>query len=51
VQIITDAMRDLNTVSLLDEETRAAVLAAFEHAMHSSFGELSHVSDCETDLR
>ncbi|KAH6855478.1 major facilitator superfamily domain-containing protein [Chaetomium sp. MPI-CAGE-AT-0009] len=36
-KIIMDAMRDLNTVSLLDEETRGAVLAAFEHAMHSSF--------------
>ncbi|KAK3290240.1 uncharacterized protein B0H64DRAFT_61170 [Chaetomium fimeti] len=36
-KIIMDAMRDLNTVGLLDQETRAAVLAAFEHAMHSSF--------------
>ncbi|KAH6628910.1 major facilitator superfamily domain-containing protein [Chaetomium tenue] len=36
-KIIEDAMRDLQTVGLLNPETRVAVLAAFEHAMHSSF--------------
>jgi hypothetical protein len=38
----------LNTVGLLDEKIRLAVLAAFEHVMHSSFGKPFPLSDCET---
>jgi len=36
-QIIVDAMRDLESVRLLDEGPRVMVLAAFEHAIHTSF--------------
>ncbi|KAK3328690.1 major facilitator superfamily domain-containing protein [Cercophora scortea] len=36
-RIITEAMQNLQSVRLLDEKSRAQVLSAFEHAMHTSF--------------
>jgi len=51
MQIIADAMRDLKTVSLLDEETRFTVLAAFEQAMHCSFSKSSPLIICHLPTR
>ncbi|OTB09301.1 hypothetical protein M426DRAFT_77449 [Hypoxylon sp. CI-4A] len=36
-RIITAALQDLESIGELDEASRATVLAAFEHAMHSAF--------------